>query len=127
MLMTIFALYIGIGVGITVMREEWYDVEDFIMETIAWPFVIIEPLGDMLTDLIDAVFDQFDDVLEWFSDLFDRDDTSTYYRSDGDMNVNIQANGDIKVNGENIQTRGRSQRKNKKSAEVIDLQKNPLE
>ena len=138
MLMALFALYIGIGVGWTYYDDEYWGFEEFVFSVISWPFAMFEGVTDFLgdgliwicecfDDLLCAIGDQFESIMDWFFDRFDRrDNTSTYYKSDGDLDINIQAGGDIRVNGE-LQSRDRSQRKNKKSAEVVDLQKNPLD
>jgi hypothetical protein len=140
------ALYIGIGVGITLIRDDYYDVEDFLVETTAWPFVVLEPLGDFVVNVMDSVFEFIDTIFEQIGDIFDWVSDNTIGRVDdllhrpiqrqksGKGSINIQAGDDLDMTIDregNVyikgQEKGRALRKNKKSPEVIDLQKNPLE
>lgn len=84
----ILLIYIGIGVGITLVRDDHYNVEDFVMLTIAWPFVILEPVGDVLVDAMESVFDMVSDLFDWVID-------NTIDRFDGSRDITIQSRGDL--------------------------------
>jgi len=136
-------LYIGFGIGWTLYDDEYYGFEEFVFSVVSWPFAIFEPLLDSVFDafdwicdsigeLFDAVCEQIEDIFDWVIEhtfgRFEDASMRRYHQSIKSKNsVNIQAGGDIRVDGENFQARDRSQRKNKKSPEIVDLQKNLLD
>jgi len=152
MIFFFLALYIGIGVGITLVRDEYYDAQEFVLEVVGWPMVLLEwffddfidwvfdafdTIFERFFDFIDAIFEQVGDIFDWMIDntigLFDRQTIRS-----GKGSVNIQANGDLDIHEDfdgniNIQARGRGLRKNKKKVKVKELseadllKKNPLE